>query len=740
METQAAFFMTKKPLSQEIIDRASGAWRALTGQQSAAWMGPQDPPATVVPLSQEESTRARMWDYPVGVNLRYREERDSFAQLRALADNCTILRSVIETRKDQLCALKFSVGPIDAKKNPDQRCIDLEVFLRFPDSEHTWAKWLRMLLEDMFVIDAATIYVDKIGKNVQALELIDGATIKRVIDARGRTPKAPETAYQQILKGVTAGNYTRDELMYEPRNIRTNKMYGYSPVEQVVMMVNIAIRKELHQLQYYTEGSLPDLLITAPEDWQMEQIAQFNNWWTDKYAGNTAARRAGAFVPNGVKTIDLKENALKDEFDEWLARVICYVFNVSPHAFVKAMNRATAQTSQETATEEGFKPIMAWVKNVMDGIIWKHFGHTDLEFKWIEKGSVNPKDQALIDDLAVKNGTRMINQIRADRGEDPVDGGDIPMVLTGSGYVPINQAFLSGQELEVMPVAQEQAPSENKTQQKKQSESVGADGSRNATEVDKITKAKKAIKPIDKDAPAVVKVQRKLAQALGGFFKRKSTEIANAALKLNKADALDQGFEDWSVELADLFGPYLAQIVKTGAGQATQQLALDSQGMFDVVNERALEWAKDKSAELVGMKWVNGELVPNPRAEYSIVNSTREMIRGEVAQAVEEGWSTDKLAGALEESHAFSPVRAEMIARTETATAQTQGALLVYRESGVVSQKKWITGAGCCDECQDLDGEIVGLDEEFDGGVDAPPLHPACRCDIVPVVGNDDEE
>jgi len=52
-----------------------------------------------------------------------------------------------------------------------------------------------------------------------------------------------------------------------------------------------------------------------------------------------------------------------------------------------------------------------------------------------------------------------------------------------------------------------------------------------------------------------------------------------------------------------------------------------------------------------------------------------------------------------------------------------------------VERKQWIVGDDCCPECCDLDGVEVDIDESFPGeGGDGPPLHPACRCDISPVV------
>ena len=87
----------------------------------------------------------------------------------------------------------------------DRKIDEAIAFFQSPDKEHTWADWLRILLEDLFVIDAPCIYPRKtLGGDLFALEVIDGATIKRVLDNTGRLPAPPDTAYQQILHGMAA--------------------------------------------------------------------------------------------------------------------------------------------------------------------------------------------------------------------------------------------------------------------------------------------------------------------------------------------------------------------------------------------------------------------------------------------------------------------------------------------------------------------------------------------------------
>lgn len=430
-----------------MIARAIGALKVISGKSVAidngtAWFGPLNPINPQVPEIQKPGVIGRQFDYGVGINLQTRprsSETVTFSQMRALADNCDILRIVIETRKDQISKMKFAVKPRKAKVIPDSRCQEVEDFFLFPDGENNWDDWLRQLIEEMLVTDAATIYPWMTNGNTPyRMDLVDGSTIKRVIDVRGKTPAHPMPAYQQILKGVPAVDYSADELIYKPRNKRVHKMYGYSPVEQIIMTINIAIRRALHQLQYYTEGSTPDLLFQVPIDWNMVQIKEFNDWWQDTLSGNTAQRRKAQFVPNGVSPLNTKEGILKDAYDEWLARIICYAFNVSAQPFIKENNRATAETAAQAAIEEGLFPIMLWVKSVMDIIIQKYFGYKDLEFCWEDRDATNPAEQVKMDDANVKNGTSTINEIRNKRGDEGIGPiGDIPMVLTASGYVPI---------------------------------------------------------------------------------------------------------------------------------------------------------------------------------------------------------------------------------------------------------------------------------------------------------------
>ncbi|HEY2446797.1 MAG TPA: phage portal protein [Rhizomicrobium sp.] len=415
------------PTRPSLAARVGQAVRyVVSGVTPATWFGPMQPLRPFAP----EGTGGRAFDYPVGYNLRYSPRADepvSFADLRALADGCDLLRLVIETRKDQIEAQNWDVRP---RKRADGahpaastlagEIAEAKAFFASPDKEQDFGAWIRAIAEEMFVIDAASIFLrpDRKGR-ICALEIVDGTTIAPRIDAWGRTPRIPDVAYQQILHGVPAADFSREQLVYFPRNRRPGHVYGYSPVEQVVVTANTLIRRTLHQLAYYTEGNLVDGLFTCPPEWPIEKIESWQRLWNSQFSGNLQARRQGVWVPGGVEYKQLKQPGLKDPFDELLARIICFAFSISPQPFVSMMNRATADTAHDAAVEEGLLPVLNWFRRLFR-VLFDRLGWTEIEMVPVDDRETDPKSASEIDVADVQAGIRTIDEVRAARGLAPL--------------------------------------------------------------------------------------------------------------------------------------------------------------------------------------------------------------------------------------------------------------------------------------------------------------------------------
>ncbi|MBA7536601.1 hypothetical protein ES705_28865 [subsurface metagenome] len=165
--------------------------------------------------------------------------------------------------------------------------------------------------------------------------------------------------------------------------------------------------------------------------------------------------------------------------------------------------------------------------------------------------------------------------------------------------------------------------------------------------------------------------------------------------------------------------PRITEMVKLNGEGALIEVGVEIS--FDVTNPLVAKWIKAHTGESI----------------KSILDTTFDALKRTLAEGVDAGESISKLAKRVTAEYKdCKGYKAVRIARTETITASNQGALQGYKQSGVVEKKEWLTAFDerTCEECSALDGEVVGLDENFSGGLSTPPAHPNCRCTILPVV------
>lgn len=414
---------------------------------NADWLGPQQP---VQPSAPQDSSDVRAWDYPVGYNVNFTPRKYtpySAQQLQWLADNFDLLREVIENRKNEVVQLEWDIVACE-DQDVDPAIIDgVKQFFKTPDGIHPYTTWLRMLLEDMYVTDSASVYIwPKRNGDPYRFEVVSGATILPLIDEVGHAPGPGEPAYQQIIHGLVYNNFTREELIYAPRNLRPySPIYGYSNTEQLVMSIATGIKMEMSQLYRYTQGSIPDALIGVPETWTATQIARFQAYFDNMMRGNLPRRSGGAiFVAGGMKDIALKDYKFDLPQWEWLARVVCAAFHVSPQPYINQVNRATSQTAQLQEIDEALEPEKEWVKAVHDAIIERAWPKLQgvVEFHYKESDEIDLLEQSQAEHEQLNDAIFSLNEIRVAHGNDPVPGGDKFYRTIGNSVYEVTEAGL----------------------------------------------------------------------------------------------------------------------------------------------------------------------------------------------------------------------------------------------------------------------------------------------------------
>ena len=198
-----------------------------------------------------------------------------------------------------------------------------------------------------------------------------------------------------------------------------------------------------------------------------------------------------------------------------------------------------------------------------------------------------------------------------------------------------------------------------------------------------------------------------------------------------------------------------------GAGQASSNLAGHAATSLEVIRNAATREAREHAAQLV----------------TRVTEETRKAIRSAVAQRFRQGASTRDTARIIQSLVGLTPrqanavlrryddligdglsrataekrarlyaerlirQRAMTIARTETIGAATRGQLSAWAQLQVRGQlpqavrKQWMTTPDdrLCPKCRLMDGRTQLLGLPFTGPkglIQAPPLHPNCRCAI----------
>ena len=371
---------------------------------------PFGPGAPILPIEAEDSPR--VFQYTPGINLtimpRSGFNLTPFKLLRNLAMACKEVRLNIELIKREIRALEWEIVPTK-EKDPladayTGEIAALQEFIEQPDGQSDFDAWTNALLEEMLVTDALCVYPDTtVGGDLTALELIDGTTVRPVLDFRGRVCAPPAPAYIQVMWGAPRSWYTRDALIYRPYNQSVQSPYGTSPIEYIMLMVNLALRRDTYHVGYFTEGNVPEALVGAPSTWQQPQIDTFQNYWDNIVAGKVAQQRRLHFIPleggrGNVPVYEFRrDNIDTTAQDEWLMRVACWAFGNSPGEFGITGGQGLggagfAQGMENVQYRSMLGPTTQFLARFWNNVIQRRMKKMHLTFRW--KG-LDPQEDEL---------------------------------------------------------------------------------------------------------------------------------------------------------------------------------------------------------------------------------------------------------------------------------------------------------------------------------------------------------
>ena len=438
-------------------------------------------PNAINPLGANGRPDPRRYEFLVAQNINLFENRlVPFKTLRVAADQIDILRRCIEVRKAKITGLNWDIvlsssaterivaesggnhlrAMNDARTKFAPEIARLRAFWETPDPANglTFVDWLSMAVEELDVLDALAIWPQmKANGDIRGLQILDGSTIKPLLDDRGMRPDpSVGPAFQQILFGFPRsefhapvddesadGEFSSDELAYLIRNRRANSIWGYSPVERALPMADIYLRRQQWIKGEFTDGVMPKSWLELPESANLtpEQIRYYENIYNDELSGQTEQRnRMRMLLPGGVlKFEEGYSEKFSDRLDDYLITSITGHFGVLPTELGFSSKGGLGasghqQGEAEAAEAIGITPTAKWLSQQLSALSYRWLGMPrELEFRLSSSDANDDEASAKRDDLKKRSAGMTVNEWRDNNGLPLVDTpeADMPFLVAG---------------------------------------------------------------------------------------------------------------------------------------------------------------------------------------------------------------------------------------------------------------------------------------------------------------------
>jgi len=399
------------------------------------------------------------WEKPAAMN---------FDALRAMVDQTPVLNAVVMTRIRQVqrfCRVQeggsgmgFTVRHVDREHQitkSEQESI--EALNRFFSNcgweanprerkrlrRDSFTNFMGKAVRDSLVLDSCAIETEMKrdrALGIDGMAMVDGATIRLT----------PECGYKgdedifalQVIQGGIRTAYTYDDLIYEPRNPRSDILvggYGLGETELLVRVVTGFLNAMTHNITGFDKNAIPKGVLHLSGDYTNEDLVAFRRYWNSMVKGVNSQWSVPVLVSKDQESKASFEKFGVDydemHFSKWmtfLTSLICAIYGMSP-AEINFDSFSGGNTSPLAGSDTGEKlaaskdsgllPVMSYFENLFTDFVTTDFSDK-YAFRWTglveEDSEVKEKRAAMV---------LTVNEMRAQEGLDAMEGplGDAPL-------------------------------------------------------------------------------------------------------------------------------------------------------------------------------------------------------------------------------------------------------------------------------------------------------------------------
>ncbi len=415
-------------------------------------------------------------DLQVAVMGDYREKPGIFGfdAMRAVVEQTPILSAVINTRVRQVrrfCraqdggkGMGFEVRLRDRNahvgSDEKQSIALLQQFITNCGWESRPRARLRLRRDDfpafMAKVVRDTLTMDSVGietewkrdraQGLDGFYAVDGATI-RLCTEEGYQ-RDDEIFALQVVQGNIRAAYTWDDLIYVPRNPRTDVTvagYGQSEVELLIKVVTGFLNAFSYNTKFFDSNAIPKGLLHLSGNYTEQDLNAFRRYWNAMVKGINNAWTLPLMVSKDQESRAAFEKfgADVDEmmFSKWmtfLASIICAIYGIAPDEinFESFSAQKSALSGSDTAErladskDKGLRPLLGYFEDIFSDYIIQEFSEKYC-FRWTGLDDEDEDKRFELRKLILT-----ANEIRAQEGYDKITDawGDAPVnpVLLGA--------------------------------------------------------------------------------------------------------------------------------------------------------------------------------------------------------------------------------------------------------------------------------------------------------------------
>lgn len=493
----------------------------------------------------------------------------------------------------------------------------------------------------------------------------------------------------------------------DPRNV----LRSLSPIGAARVQIDTGMEAARFNQKFFDNDALPAAILSA-EDAGQGEVLRLEHDITRKFQGTDNKHRL-MVAPFNLEATVLPISHKDMEFLEqqrWGVEEVARVMELNP-TVIGANQNATDNNSDNY--DASFWDMMYDQARTLAAELTEFFVVPDFgpEFAVVARAGNIPALQedeerrARVDEIHLRNGVLVINEVRERLTLDTVPWGDAPLVATT--LTPLERLLNPPEPpapAPLPPTPGQQPP---------------------APEPDP---EPRAYLRVDPEASMRRGWERRLGAEMRALFRHLDAEASGPGRAVRDLDAGDVDRFDWA-GWWDRHGEDVVRELTVAYEAALADSGFVGGPLIDAY-QLAVRWAQSRGAELLRLD-----------GAASLTAHTRERVRALVTEALQNGDSLRTLKNKLRaDGLSFGPARAETIARTETAMAQGEGKLQAFQSIGHEG-KRWITardenvdGGSPSGPC--IQNERAGplrLSAPFPSGHMTVPAHPRCRCTLAPV-------